>query len=338
RFAISLIKAQRGVIYDKDLIQLVFNKPEFDFVCDGQVVSENLNHQDLIFYEVKINEYEGCAVENNTARDYLAGPVFSQVIVYQRKTGGKTGLEDYYDGILKAKPGEVRVARDVYGNPLSKEIVSQPISGQSLVLYLDAELQEKVVLALEKTIKSTGARGASAVALDPKTGGVLALASLPSFDNNLFSQGITQEQWNALEKDPKTPLFNRAISGVGYPSGSTIKPLIGLAALEEKVIKPETQIYSPLEICIQNPWYPDRKDCYADWKYHGQSDLKRAIAESVNTFFYQVGGGYEKIKGLGATKIKKWLEIFNWGSKTGIDLPKEGEGILPDLANDWRLG
>ena len=338
RFAIRLIQAQRGVIYDQDLNQLVFNKPEFDFVCDGQVVSENLNHQDLIFYEVKINEYEGCVIENNTAREYLGGSVFSQVIGYQRKTGGKTGLEDYYDDILKAQPGEVQVSRDVYGNPLAKEIISQPAPGQSLVLYLDAGLQEKVSQALEKTVQSVGAKGGAAVALDPKTGGVLALASLPSFNNNLFSQGITQEEWNALEKDPRTPLFNRAISGVGYPSGSTIKPLIGLAALEEGVLSPETRIDSPLEICVQNPWYPDRKDCYADWKYHGLSDLKRALAESVNTFFYQIGGGYENLKGLGATKIKEWLQIFNWGSKTGIDLPREGAGILPDLANDWRLG
>ena len=143
RFVIRLIQAQRGVIYDKDLNQLVFNKPSFDFVCDGKVVSENLNHQNLIFYEVKINEFPGCEIKNNTAREYAQGPVFSQVIGYQRKTGGKTGLEDYYDNILKAKPGEIQITRDVYGNPIAKEIISQPSSGQSLVLHLDSELQKK---------------------------------------------------------------------------------------------------------------------------------------------------------------------------------------------------
>ncbi|MDP3991258.1 MAG: penicillin-binding transpeptidase domain-containing protein, partial [Candidatus Nealsonbacteria bacterium] len=151
-------------------------------------------------------------------------------------------------------------------------------------------------------------------------------------------QGMTQEEWQKINSDPQKPLFNRVISGIGYPTGSTIKPLIGIAALEEGIINGNTQLYSPLEICIQNPWYPEKEDCYADWQYHGTSDIKRAIAESVNTFFYQVGGGYESFKGLGVTKIKKWLEIFGWGTETGIDLFEEGKGILPNLEDDWRLG
>jgi len=114
--------------------------------------------------------------------------------------------------------------------------------------------------------------------------------------------------------------------------------LMGVAALEEGVIKPNTQLYCPLEICVQNPWFADKQDCYADWKYHGTSDLRRAIAESVNTFFYQIGGGYKDFVGLGAIKIKKWLQVFNWGSKTGIDLPEEGAGILPNPGDDWHLG
>lgn len=343
RFIIRSIQAERGVIYDRDLRQLVFNKPSFDLVCDGEIISKNLDHQTLIFYEVnpailKKELGPGCEIKNNTVREYLDGPVFSHLIGYQRKIEEKTGLEEYYDEILRAKPGELQIKRDVYGNPISKEIISQPLSGQSLVLYLDSQFQKKLNQILGTVVNQVGARAGAALALDPRSGGVLALVSFPNFDNNLFSQGMTEEEWQVLERNPENPLFNRAISGIGYPSGSTIKPLIGLAALEEGIIRPETQIYSPLEICVKNPWYPDKEDCYADWKYHGTSDLKRAIAESVNTFFYQVGGGYKDLKGLGATKIKKWLEIFGWGSKTGIDLLKEGEGILPDLENDWRLG
>ena len=232
----------------------------------------------------------------------------------------------------------MQVKKDVNQVPISKEIVSQPQPGQSLVLWLDAGLQRKASESLKRSIYNTGADAGAVVALDPDTGGVLALVSYPDFDNNLFSQGMTSEQWKKINNDPSNPLFNRAISGIGYPTGSTIKPLIGAAALEEKIIKPDTELYCPLELCIKNPWFPDKEDCFADWKYHGTSDIRRAIAESVNTFFYQIGGGYEKFKGLGATKIKKWLQVFGWGSKTGIDLPKEGEGILPNLEKDWRIG
>lgn len=332
------LRAERGVIYDRNLKQLVFNKASFDLVCDGEVFLENLSHQDLIFFESRIDDLPGCEIKNNTVREYSEGGAFSHLFGYLRHTGEKTGLESYYNNVLGAKPGQLQIKRDAHGNPISKEIVSLPESGNSLVLWLDSGLQEKIAVSLKQSVINTGAKGGAAVALDPKTGGVLALVSFPFFDNNLFSQGISQEQWEAIQADTRHPLFNRAISGVGYPTGSTIKPLVGLAALEEGIITPEQQIYSPLEICIQNPWYPEKEDCYADWKYHGKSDLKRAIAESVNTFFYQIGGGYKDFKGLGVSKIKEWLQKFGWDSKTGVDLPEEGQGVLPDLENNWRLG
>jgi penicillin-binding protein 2 len=377
KFIIRQIQAERGVIYDSNLTQLVSNKPSFDLVAtvselpktesekekmikeisqiiqkdyeeikkeiedskEQQVfVAENLDHQTLILLEAKINEFPGFEIQNNTTRDYVGGSVFSNVLGYKRKNEEKTGLESYYNEILKPKPGEIQIKRDAKQNPISKEIVSLPESGQSLVLWLDAGLQRKAAESLKNSILNTGAKAGAVVALDPKTGGVLALVSYPDFDNNLFSQGMSSEQWKAISNDPKNPLFNRAISGIGYPTGSTIKPLIASAALEEGIVKPETKLNCPLEICIQNPWFPDKEDCYADWKYHGTSDIRRAIAESVNTFFYQVGGGYKNFKGLGPTKIKNWLKTFNWGSKTGVDLPREGEGILPNLEDEWRIG
>ena len=333
RFVIHLIQAQRGVIYDKDLNQMVSNKPSFDLVCDGQIVSENLDHQTLIFYEVKINEFPGCEIKNNTAREYQQGSVFSHVIGYQRKTGEKTGLEDYYNDVLKAKPGEIQITRDVYGNPLAKEIISQPSSGQSLVLHLDSDLQEKLSQSLAKSIKNTGASGGAAIALNPQNGGVLALVSFPSFNANLFSQGITEEQWQEIENNPADPLFNRAIAG-GYLTGSTIKPLIASAVLEEGIIQPEKKIYCSGGIIIPHSWIPNASTTKDDWTTHGWTDMRKAIAESCNVYFYTVGGGYENQEGLGPTKIKEYLELFGWGDKTGIDLPGEAEGFLPD--KNWK--
>ena len=161
--------------------------------------------------------------------------------------------------------------------------------------------------------------------------------SLPSFDANLFGQGISSEQWNDLIQNPSKPLFNRAISGIGYPTGSVIKPLIGIAALEEGVITEDTNIFAPLKICVENI-YTKEDECFRDWIFHGTSNITRAIAESVNTFFYIIGGGYEGFSGLGPKKIKEYIERFGWGETTGVDLPGEGKGILPEFDQNWRLG
>lgn len=127
------------------------------------------------------------------------------------------------------------------------------------------------------------------------------------------------------------------MSGVGYPTGSVIKPFVGIGALEEHIISEDTVIYAPLEICVQNQ-YTKVNECFPDWTFHGDSDIKRAIAESVNTFFYIIGGGYEDFRGLGAKKILEYLTRFGFGEYTFIDLPGEGKGILPTIDEDWRLG
>jgi len=370
KFTVGLIKAERGVIYDKDFNRLVSNKPSFDLLLqksglpednferdkifqeisgiigidygvladkiseqDGDqiIISRNLSHQTVVLLGARSGDFPGFKIENNSVREYISGPSFSHLVGYKRKTGQMTGLEEYYDEILKAKPGELLIETDVYGKPVSKKIASLPESGKSLLLWFNSGLQKKLAETLESSIKMVGAKTGAAIAIDPNNGAVLALVSYPFFNNDLFSQGMSDAQWQEIQKDKNNPLFNRAVSGQ-YPTGSVIKPIVGIAALEEGVIKPSTVLPSPLEICVQNPWYPDKQDCYADWKYHGESDLKRAIAESVNTFFYHVG------EELGARKIKKWLEKFGWGEETGIDLSGEAKGMLPNLENGWRLG
>jgi len=372
KFIIQQIQAERGVIYDRNLKQLVFNQSSFDLVCrknnlptekteekkilkevsqilkiDSEelekkieesqtsivLVSENLDHQTLIILETKIRELPGFQIQNNTVRDYLAGPSFSHLIGYKRKTGEKNGLEKSYDEILKEKPGEILTERDAEGNLISQETTSLPESGKSLVLWLDSELQKKIEEELKKKLKEIGAEVAAAVALDPKTGGVLALVSLPSFDNNLFSKRMSEEEWEQIDKDPLKPLFNRAISG-GFPTGSAIKPLIASAALEEDIISPQKKINCQGQIEVEHKYKPEIIYIYRDWKIHGWTDMRKAIAESCNVYFYHIGGGYGDQEGLGPTRIKNYLELFGWGSKTGIDLPQEAEGFLPDPS--WK--
>ncbi|MFH1820495.1 MAG: penicillin-binding protein 2 [Candidatus Nealsonbacteria bacterium] len=371
RYVIQLIRAQRGVIYDKDLKQLVFNQPIFDLVVDKTelsedeskrkevlqavaqitnqeydevlriitdsplkevVVAQELDYETLLLFEARRYELTGFRVNNNSIREYVTGPVFSHIIGYQRESGQNNGLEEYYNDVLQPKPGEIQVKRDVYGNPIEKKIIMEPASGQSLVLNIDFSLQEKLIESLERIVRNVGSQTAAAVALNPNNGAVLALVSLPGFDNNLFSSGMTQIQWENLNSEAK-PLFNRVISG-RYLTGSTIKPLIASAVLEEGIINPDKAILDIGFITIPNIYDPEHETRKNDWAVHGWVDMRKALAESCNVYFYTVGGGYEDQVGLGPTRIKQYLEMFGWSNKTGIDLPGEVAGFLPD--KEWK--
>ncbi len=400
KFIIYSTQATRGVIYDKEGNQLVFNKPSFDLaysdaeklrtclelnsdssLCpefkvlkevsliikkeikelreeieesegSAVLISKNLDHQTLILLEAKINSNElpGFQIRRNFVRDYKEGSSFAHLIGHIGQIGigeltadpenysifdyiGKAGLEKSYEEILRKNSGKLRFERDALGNIISKEIIQLPESGKSLVLWLDSDLQKKIEEEIGKVLKNVGAQKAAAVALDPKTGGVLALVSLPGFDNNLFQKEADLKSLESLLSNPLEPLFNRAISG-SYLTGSTIKPLIASAALEEKIISPQKKINCQGKIIIPNPWDPSSPTIKRDWKTHGWTDMKKAIAESCNVYFYTVGGGYENQEGLGPTRIKKYLELFGWGEKTGIDLPGEVKGFIPD--KEWK--
>lgn len=391
KYIFHKIQAQRGVIYDRNLKQLVFNRPSFDLVCEKnnlprselerkkvlnevsqilkikpesleKIISEaaesedltfpvfrNLDNLTLLILETKIGELPGFEISENSIREYSDGEDFSHLIGYMGKIKteelkgesefysifdyvGRDGVENFYEKVLRKNPGKIRIERDALGNIISKETMSLPESGKSLVLYLDSDLQKKIKETLERKVKEVGAKGAAVVALDPKTGGVLAQVSLPGFDNNIFSKGDQEKIRELL--DPKNDrLFNRVIKGK-YLTGSTVKPLIASAALEEKIISPDKKINAQGKISVQDQWNPEKVWEYKDWAVHGWTDMRKAIAQSVNVYFYTIGGGYGDQKGLGPTKIKEYLEKFGWNQKTGIDLPGEAEGFIPD--REWK--
>ena len=139
---------------------------------------------------------------------------------------GKTGIEKSYEDRLRGTPGKTIVERDSSGTAIGEPRQVPGVPGQSIVLWLKSGLQKQLISSLEQVFADTGARRGASVALDPKTGGVLALVSMPAFDNNIFSQGISQKAWETLLKDPSDPLFNRALSGIGFPTGSVKSPLL----------------------------------------------------------------------------------------------------------------
>jgi penicillin-binding protein 2 len=375
KFLISKIRAERGVIYDQNFKQLVFNKPTFDLILKKNElpkderekekilkevasilkvdfekikekmntqneeikIAENLDHEALIVLETKIDELSGFEIEKRIQREYLDGETISHLIGYLGKTDleGKEGIEKSYDQVLKENPGKILIERDAKGKILSQKIVELSKPGKSLVLWLDFDLQKKIKEEMEKKIREVGAKGGAAVAIDPKTGGILALVSLPSFDNNLFSRGISKEDWEKLQNDPKNPLLNRATSGQ-YLFGSTVKPFIALAALEEKIISSNKKIDCQGKIEIPHRYNPEIIYEFKDWTVHGLTDIRKAIAESCNVFFYTIGGGYQNQEGLGPSKIKRYLETFGFGKLVDSDfpIPSFAKGLIGDP--EWK--
>jgi len=362
KFIIDLIYSNRGVIYDVNGKQLVYNKLSFDLIFNGKndvdeksiqelaeilkidtlemenkikkggKIAENLDHQTLIILQAK--NFPGFEIKENLIRYYENGPIFSHLIGYTDSDNiGKDGLEKYYEDYLKKNPGEVQIERDAYGNILSKKLISMPKSGNSLVLWIDSGLQKKAEETLKNIMKKSGAQKAVAIAQNPQNGAVIALVNVPGYNNNLFNKEADQQALLQLLNNEDQPLFNRAIAGL-YATGSTIKPLIAAAALKEDIISPNKNIYCQGKISVPHKYDPSIIYHYKDWAIHGFTNMRKAIAESCNVYFYTIGGGYEDQKGLGPTKIKENLKLFGWSSKTGIDLPGEVKGLIPSPA--WK--
>ena len=241
---------------------------------------------------------------------------------------GKQGIEQSYEEILRGRVGEKVVEVDALGNEIVIINEEQPVEGENVVLTIDADLQSYIEMRLSEHQTNSQDYKAAVIAIDPNSGEILSLVSMPSFDSNDFVGGINSSNYHDLISDPDQPLFPRAIAGE-YPSGSTFKPVVAAAALSEGLITEYTSFLSGGGLAISTWFFPD-------WKAggHGLTDVRKAIAESVNTFFYIIGGGYEDFVGLGVDRITEYARLFGFGSLTGIDLIGESEGFLP--SKEWK--
>lgn len=288
-----------------------------------------------------VNEYrlEGVEVDAQLVRYYPYGDLFAHTIGYTARISeadlskfteeqdlryrgtysiGKNGLEYYYENVLHGQVGSQNVETNARGRVLRILDREDPTPGQDLHLHLDVKLQQTVVAAM------AGRRGAL-VALDVKTGGVLAAVSLPSYDANLFVTGIGHEDFRALNESIDRPLYNRFTQST-YPPGSTIKPMIGLAGLHYGVTTPEQTVRDPGVFYLPNVSRPWR-----DWKKGGHGyavGLKQAIAESCDIYFYDLGVR------LGIDRLSRFGAQFGFGALTGIDIPNERTGIWP--SREWK--
>ena len=331
-------------------------------------IADNLDYQTAIKLYLEADKTPGVFISNKIRRNYVTAATstadmlplgessLAHVLGYTGKINekeltqgngeyslidylGKTGIEYSYEAELKGQKGNKNIEVDALGK--EKKIVSQtaPEDGHNLVLGIDYDLQKKVEEVVKTNLGRLGLKKASVIIMNPQNGEILSLVSWPTYDNNLFARGVTVSEYNSFLNNPNRPLFNRAVSGE-FPAGSTFKPVMAAAALQEKIITESSSFMSSGGLRVGEWFFPD-------WKAggHGMTNVKKALAESVNTFFYYVGGGFGDFKGLGIDKIVKYAALFGLDKITGIDLPNEASGFLPsqkwkeDTKNEvWYIG
>ena len=301
----------------------------------------------------------GVEVVVESKRDYVTGPLTSLILGYVGPISkeeyaelkdegyhlndrlGKTGVEYTYERVLRGTPGYDIVEVDAAGRPIETVQSVEPRPGGNLVLSLDLDLQRQVTEILREGMGES--ENAAAVVMDVNTGEVLSMVSLPAYDNNDLTHPVNEEAYLQLLEDPAKPLINHAIAEV-YAPGSTFKMVTGTAALQEGVATTSTTITSRGSISVPNEFGGGAAVFY-DWSALGTLDFYGGLAWSSDVYYYYLSGGYGDFQGLGASRLARYAREYGLGRPTGIDLPGEAPGIVPDpewkeetFGDPWYLG
>jgi penicillin-binding protein 2 len=295
----------------------------------------HLSDEEVARFAINRHNFPGVDIEAGLSRHYPHGPLATHALGYVGRIDerdlqridvsdysgtthiGKVGIERTYEDMLQGSVGYRQVETNAEGRILRTLVRTAPTPGKNLYLTLDAELQNVAEQAFAN-------RAGAAIAIDPNDGEVLALVSKPTFDPNLFVNGIDSEAYQSLRDDDKQPLFNRALRGQ-YPPGSTLKPFVGLGGLEQGITSPRAHTFCPGFYQL-----PGKERKYRDWKRsgHGTVDLGAAIAQSCDVYFYDLA------LSMGIDRIHDFLSPFGFGKRTGIDISGELPGLLP--SRQWK--
>jgi len=304
----------------------------------------------------------GVSVQLESARKYPYGPLVSHVLGYMLPIPeekeeefvaqgydaatdrvGFDGVEYTYEDVLRGQKGQRIIEEDVLGRMI--RVVAEPVApvpGHNVVLTLDVELQKFVEEALQRGMADPAANSPRGVAIvmNPQTGEILAMVSLPTYDNNIFTQGASARDLQRLYEDVHRPMMNHAIAD-RLPPGSVFKIVLAAGALQEGVLTPHTRITCPGTIVVPNKYYPNdpgRAQPFHCWnRYgHGSLDVVGGLANSCDVFFYETGGGFEetRFRGLGVERIAQYARLFGFGEPTGVELPSEVGGLVP--TSSWK--
>lgn len=324
---LELIDPERGT----ELRELIRTARRFDSVS----IRQRLSDQEVARFAVHRPRFPGVEIRARLTRNYPYGEAVTHALGYVGGINaddkraldeveyagtahiGKVSVERTYESDLHGHVGHEEVLVNAQGRAMDVLDGEPSIPGMDLVLTLDIEIQ---LLAFSELANRRGA----AVAIDPNNGEILAFVSAPSFDPNMFSVGLTRKQFKALQENPDRPLFNRALRG-SYPPGSTVKPILALAGINNRAFNPDRKIF-----CRGYYQLPGKSHRYRDWKRggHGLVDMHDSIAESCDVYFYELA------RELGIDRMAPMLTQFGLGQKTGIDIEGEKSGLVP--SRDWK--
>lgn len=306
--------SDRGVIYDRNHVELAWNAENKDMSFSNRTYAkiDGLGH----------------------ILGYVSPPKMDQSgNFWQKESIGMDGVEKFYDAKLKGKNGVRLVETDVSNKIKSESVVVQPKHGRNLTLSIDSRINEELYKNISELAHKIGFTGGAGIIMDVRNGEILSLTSYPEYNSEVLASGYDTKTIQSYIDSKRKPFLNRAVSGL-YTPGSIIKPYVAVAALSEGIIDANKQILSTGSISVPNPYFPDKKSVFNDWKAHGLVDMRHAIAVSSDVYFYEIGGGYHEQKGLGIDNIDKYVRLFGLGDKTGVDLPGESVGIIP--TPEWK--
>ena len=330
----QIIFADRGIIYDRNKVELAWNKK---------------GTSDSITQNTSVNDF--------STRAYKS-PGFSHLLGYvnypQKDTSGnywqtefigKDGLEKIYSDKLKGENGSKIVEIDVNKKIYSENIVNAPKHGTELDTTLDSRIQSELFSLIKNLSETHSFTGGAGVIINIQNGEILTSTSFPEYSSEVLSLGKDATTIKSYANDKRKVYMDRTISGL-YTPGSIVKPFFAIGALNEGIIDPFKKILSTGSISIPNPYFPDQKTVFKDWRANGWTNMAEAISVSSDVYFYEIGGGYGDQKGLGIANIGKYAQLFGIGTKTGVDLPDEKGGTIPSIewkaknfkGDAWRLG
>ena len=333
------------------------------------VVAQDISRETAFVITEEHLNLPGIHLRITPIRQYTEGPLTAHILGYVGRIPAETvqeyrtlgydpnldrvglaGVEYTFEKELRGRNGQKYIEVDVAGREVRTVGVPEEANpGHNLILTLDLDLQRATEEALQTGMEEVGSTSGSVIALNPQTGQVLALVTLPSYDNNLFAGGISAQDYRRLTEDPEHPLVNHAIGGQ-YPAGSVFKIILAAAGLEEGIISSQTRLVGQGVLLLPNQYYPDDPELaqpFYCWlrSGHGALNIVEALAHSCDIFFYQLGGGYREFEGVGLKLLTEYAERFGLGQRSGLALTGETTGLVPtakwkrlNYAENWTTG
>lgn len=328
RFESIPIFAERGSVYDRNEKPLVWNE---------NVATNTDNFSKRIYQE---------NVAMGSLLGYVKYPKKDKNGVYITESAEAVGgIEKYYDNTLQGTKGKLYIETDAVGNIISRTTADLPKKGQDIHLSIDSELQHAVYKSIEQASIESGYVGGAGLIVDVTDGSLLAAVTYPDFDSNVMTEASEHDLIQKYLTDKRSFFLNRYTSGL-YAPGSIVKPVFALAALNEGIVTPQERILSTGQLSVPNPYQPGKFTVFKDWKAHGYTDVREAIAVSSDVYFYTVGGGVPGKKGLGITQLAKYAELFGLNNLNKGTFFETKSSVIPTpewkkrvfKGEDWRLG